>query len=70
MTGALELNKKRMSAMLAIVAIAMFGALLGAYGAFGLKAVWGLPVFIGALVLGFGAQFWFIAGIIKRGGRS
>ena len=69
MTGALDLSKKRMSAMLAIVAVAMLGALVGAYGAFGLKAVWGLPVFIAALVLGFGAQFWFIAGIV-RGGKS
>ncbi len=68
MTGALDLNKKRMGMMLAVVAIAMVLALVGAYGAFGLKAAWGLPAFIAALALGFGAQIWFIAGILKRGG--
>jgi hypothetical protein len=69
MTGALELNKKRMGLMLAVVGVAMLLAAAGAYGAFAIKAAWGLPLFIAALLLGFGAQFWFIASI-ARGGKS
>lgn len=69
MTGALELNKKRMRLMLVIVSVAMIAALAGAYGAFAVQAAWGLPVFIAALVAGFGAQFWFIAGILKGRGQ-
>jgi uncharacterized protein YhdP len=68
MTGALELNKKRMSLMLVVVGVAMILALAGAYGAFAIRAAWGLPVFIAALVLGFGAQLWFIMGIVKGRG--
>jgi hypothetical protein len=60
---------KRLAALPALIAVAMVLALAGAYGAFGLQAPWGLPLFLTALALGFGAQVWFVAGLI-RGGRA
>jgi hypothetical protein len=45
----------------------MILALAGAYGAFGLQAAWGLPVFAAALAIGFGAQVWFVLKLVTRG---
>ncbi len=67
MTGALEINKKRMGLMIGLVGAAMIVAVAGAYGAFVLQAPWGLPAFVIAIAAGFAAQFWFIAAVMKRG---
>jgi hypothetical protein len=54
--------KRRMMIMIAIDGVAFVVAMAAAIGAFGYHLAWLTPVFIGALLIGFGAQFWFIAG--------
>jgi hypothetical protein len=60
--------KRRRTVMLAINGLAVLGALAGAVGYFGYGQSWALPVFVAAMLAGFGAQIWFIAGL--RGPRK
>ncbi len=55
--------KRRRTAMIAVNAIAALGALAGVVGYFQYGKPWALIVFVGALLLGFGAQIWFIVGL-------
>ena len=59
----LEQSKRRMMIMLAIDAVAFVVAIGAAIGAFGFKIEWLTFVFLIALLIGFAAQFWFIAGV-------
>jgi hypothetical protein len=60
--------KRRRAIMIAANVAAALGALAGALGYFQFARDWALVVFVAALVLGFGAQIWFIAGL--RGPRK
>jgi hypothetical protein len=60
--------KRRRAIMIAANVAAALGALAGALGYFQFAQDWALVVFVAALVLGFGAQIWFIAGL--RGPRK
>ncbi|MBW8814435.1 MAG: hypothetical protein JF588_13495 [Caulobacterales bacterium] len=60
--------KRRRAIMVGANVLAALGALIGALGYFQFAQDWALAVFVGALVVGFGAQIWFIAGL--RGPRK
>lgn len=55
--------KRRLMVMGAINLAAIVAALAAAIGYFGLHLGWALAAFAAALVIGFGAQIWFIAGL-------
>jgi len=55
--------KRRRTVMLAVNGIAVLGALSGAVAYFKYAQSWALVVFVAALLVGFGAQIWFIAGL-------
>ena len=55
--------KRRMAVMGAINVVAVLAALAAIVGYFKFGASWALIVFVAALVAGFGAQIWFIAGL-------
>ncbi len=60
------LNRRR---MIMFIAVALSGvvAVVSAYFAFRVGAAWGMPVFVMALLAGFGAQIWFVLGLRKGG---
>ena len=60
--------KRRSTIMIALSLIAGIAAAVGIYGYFKLHAVWALVAFLTAVVVGFGAQIWFIASL--RGAKS
>ena len=60
--------KRRRTTMVVANVLAAVGALAGALGYFQFAQDWALVVFVVALVVGFGAQIWFIAGL--RGPRK
>jgi len=68
MTLDLARVRRRRGIMLAINSLAVLAAATAAIGYFGYGQSWGLLVFAGALLVGFGAQVWFIAGL--RGPRK
>ena len=73
MTADAALQKKRLTAMLAIDAVCFVLAGVAIYGAVSLGYGWAKPVFILAIVAGLGAQIWFILGWMratKREGAS
>ena len=55
--------KRRRNLMLAVNGLAVVVAALGIAAYFHFAQAWGLPVFVAALLAGFGAQIWFIAGL-------
>jgi hypothetical protein len=55
--------KRRLMIMGVINVVAILAALAAAIGYFGLHLGWALIAFAGALLMGFGAQIWFIAGV-------
>jgi ABC-type thiamin/hydroxymethylpyrimidine transport system permease subunit len=57
--------KRRRSIMLAVNGLAVLGAAAAAVGYFVYAQSWALLVFVAALLAGFGAQIWFIAGLRK-----
>ena len=59
--------KRRLVVMGAITTVAVIAALAAAVGYFGLHQGWALAAFAAALLVGFGAQVWFIA-TLRRGG--
>jgi hypothetical protein len=58
-----QVLKKRRNIMLAVNAVAVLGAGASAVGYFQYAQSWALIGFAAALVAGFGAQIWFIAGL-------
>ena len=60
--------KKRRNVMMVVNVLAALGALAGIVGYFGLDMAWALFVVVGSLLVGFGAQIWFIAGIRRSNG--
>jgi Na+/H+-dicarboxylate symporter len=68
MTLDLAAVKRRRSIMMAVNALAALGALAGVVGYFKFGQSWALIAFVAALLVGFGAQIWFIAGL--RGPKS
>ncbi|MFI4964619.1 MAG: hypothetical protein ACHP9T_04545 [Caulobacterales bacterium] len=60
--------KRRRAVMMTVNVIAVLGALAGIVGYFRFGQTWALIAFLGALLVGFGAQIWFIAGL--RGSKS
>ncbi len=61
----LAAQKKRYGLVLLVTVLAVVGAAAGIYGHVGLAQRWGLPLFVAAMVLGFGAQIAFIVGLVK-----
>jgi hypothetical protein len=55
--------KKRRNLMMAVNVLAALGALAGIVGYFEFDIGWALIAVVGALLVGFGAQIWFIAGL-------
>jgi nitrate reductase NapE component len=62
--------KRRMMVMLAIDVVCLIIAVAAAVGAFAFGVAWLQLVFGAALLAGFGAQIWFIAGIRRTSGGS
>ena len=60
--------KKRRMIMMVVNALAAVCALVGVVLYFKFAQDWALIVFVGALLAGFGAQIWFIAGMRRNGG--
>jgi hypothetical protein len=59
--------KKRFRLVLLIDALCVFAAFGGIYGHVTLRQFWGMPLFVLAMVAGFGAQIAFIVGLVKAG---
>jgi len=57
-----EIAKRRFTIMVAVSAVSVFVAIAAIVCAFRLSQSWLLFVFAAALLIGFGAQIWFIAG--------
>jgi hypothetical protein len=57
--------RRRLAAMVAIDVAAFVVAAVAIWAALALHRGWGLPVFVAALLVGFGAQAWFVAGWLK-----
>jgi membrane protein YdbS with pleckstrin-like domain len=55
--------KKRRTVMFALNALALLAALAASVGYFKFAQPWALAAFVAALLVGFGAQIWFIAGL-------
>jgi hypothetical protein len=65
MTADAALQKKRLTAMLAIDAVCFLLAGVAIYGAVSLGLGWAKPVFILAIAAGVAAQIWFILGWMR-----
>lgn len=63
MTLDLEAVKRRRNIMMTANTVAALGALAAAVGYFKFELPWALVGFVLALLIGFGAQIWFIAGL-------
>jgi hypothetical protein len=62
--------KKRMMTMLAVDAVCVAVAVAAAVGSFAYGIDWLQWLFAAALLAGFGAQVWFIAGFRRTSGGS
>ena len=63
MTLDVKAAKRRLATMGLVNALAVVAAGVALYGYFGLGFGWALGVFVAALLVGIGAQIWFIAGL-------
>jgi cyanate permease len=61
----LAAQKKRYRKVLLTSVLCVFVAFAGVYGHVTLHQVWGLPLFLLAMVAGFGTQIAFIVGLVK-----
>jgi membrane protein YdbS with pleckstrin-like domain len=59
--------KKRRTVMFALNALALLAALAAGVSYFKFAQAWALAAFVAALLVGFGAQIWFIAGLRRPG---
>jgi hypothetical protein len=67
MTPELAQQKKRMLTMGVINLVAVIAALAASVAYFKFALGWALILFFVAVVAGFGAQIWFIAGFRRKG---
>lgn len=58
-------QKKRYRGVLLVSVLCCFLAFGGIYGRFTLHQAWGIPLFVAALLVGFGVQIAFIVGLVK-----
>ena len=67
MTPELAAQKKRLIVMAAVNVVAVIVALgfVVAWAKYGVD--WAFAAFVGALLVGFGGQIWFIAGFRRKG---
>ena len=65
MTADAALQKKRLTAMLGIDAVCFVLAGVAIYLAVSQGLVWAKALFIAAIAVGLGAQFWFILGWMR-----
>ena len=63
MTLDVKAAKRRLATMGLVNALAVVAAGAALYGYFGLGIGWALGAFVAALLVGIGAQIWFIAGL-------
>ena len=57
--------KARFYRVVAVTVVCCFAAFLGIVGNVSLHQAWGLPLFVLAMIGGFGAQIAFILGLVK-----
>ncbi|HXQ15897.1 MAG TPA: hypothetical protein VN814_14880 [Caulobacteraceae bacterium] len=62
----LALQRRRLFITLGITAGALIVALAGVIAAFGFHAAWGVWVFVGAMVVGFGSHGWLMLGVARE----
>lgn len=67
LTPELTAQKKRLTQMAIANVVCVVIALVSIVVHFQYALDWALFVFVGALVVGFGAQIWFIAGFRRKG---
>ena len=68
MNDLVKQGQRRVKIMGAVVAVATLVAFVSAIGAFAYGHHWLIAPFVAALVAGFGAQIWFIAGLRAKKG--
>jgi hypothetical protein len=61
----LAAQKKRYGLVIMMTVLGGVAAMVGIYGHVSLKQAWGLPLFVAAMIAGFGAQIAFIVGLVK-----
>jgi hypothetical protein len=59
----LKASRRRLALMGAINVVALIAAGAGLVGYFRFELTWALGAFVVAMLVGFGAQIWFIAGL-------
>jgi hypothetical protein len=62
----LALQRRRLFITLAITAGALIAAIAGVIASFGFHAAWGLWLFLGAMVIGFGSHGWLMVGVARE----
>ena len=60
-----EVLKRRFRIVMLIDALCVFAAFGGIYGHVSLHEPWGMPLFVVAMLIGFGVQIAFIVGLVK-----
>lgn len=55
--------RRRRTVMMSVNVLSVLAALASIVGYFKYSQVWALAAFVAALLVGFGAQIWFIAGL-------
>ena len=63
--GQRKLLKSRFQMVMLITTVCCFTAFGGVFGHVNLHAVWGMPLFVLAMIVGFGTQIAFIVGLVK-----
>jgi hypothetical protein len=63
----IAVQRRRLMVMIAINAICVLAAIVSIIGALSFHLGWMMPVFIVAVLVGFGAQFWLFAGLMRSG---
>ncbi|WP_293903902.1 hypothetical protein [Phenylobacterium sp.] len=67
MTPLLMAQKRRLTIMAAVNVLSVAAALSFLVVYFKFSYAWSFPAFVVALLIGFGAQIWFIAGFRRTG---
>ena len=62
----LEAFKRRRTIMMIVSSLAALTALAGAAGYFRFGQRWAVLIFLGAIIVGFGSQIWFVAGLRSK----
>jgi hypothetical protein len=63
MTLDIAAMKRRRAVMMGVNVLSVLGALAGVVGYFKYAQAWALGGFVAALLVGFGAQIWFVASL-------